>query len=257
LATETVRSSQPIAMKHEAYFTPEFFTFFRQLSKHNNREWFQTHKWRYEQYVRDPLLTFIEDFRPQLNAISPHFVASAKPSGGSLLRIYRDMRFRKDQAPYQTMAAARFPHRAAKERTAPGLYLHLDPAHCFFACGLWHPDADTRVLVREAIMRAPAKWKSATRGKAFQKSWQLSGDSFQRMPPGCDPSHRFATDLKRKDFIAATYFSEAQVCSPDFLQRVTRSARAAGPFLEFLTRPLGLAWNPDDRDAPREVLRVE
>jgi len=244
-------------MKHEAHFTPELFVFFKQLSKHNNRAWFQKNKWRYERFVRDPFLRFIEDFRPRLSSISQQFIADPKPSGGSLLRIYRDMRFRKDQAPYQTMAAARFPHRAWKERTAPGLYLHLDPAHCFFACGLWRPDTDTRALVRESIIRDPARWKHATRGRAFQASWELSGDSFKRVPPGCDPNHRFATDLMRKDFIGATYFTEEQVCSPDFLNLVTKAARAAGPFLEFLTRTLGLPWSAADRPAPREILRVE
>ena len=236
-------------MKHNAYFTPELFKFLRQLNRHNNREWFQRNKWRYEQFVRDPFLKFIEDFRPKLNAISPHFVADPKPSGGSLLRIYRDMRFRKDQAPYQTMAAARFPHQAWKERTAPGLYLHLDPAHCFFACGLWHPDGDTRASVRESILREPGKWKRAAQGKAFQSIWELSGDSLKRLPPGCDPSHSFAADLMRKDFIGATYFTEAQVCGADFLTRITTATRAAAPFLEFLTRSVGLPWSVNDKPA--------
>src|SRR5215813_6765227 len=244
-------------MKHEAHFTPELFTFFRQLSKHNNREWFQEHKWRYEQFVRDPFLRFIEDFRPRLNAISPHFIADPRPSGGSLLRIYRDMRFRKDQAPYQTRAAARFPHRARKERTAPGLYLHLDPAHCFFACGLWHPDGDTRALVREAIMRNQGAWKRAAKGKAFESVWELSGDSSKRLPPGCPPNHLLATDLMRKDFISATYFSEKEVCASNFLDRVTKATRAAAPFLKFLTQALGLPWSAADLPAAREVLRVE
>jgi len=240
----------------DSYFTPQFFEFLAELSKHNNREWFQDHKWRYEQFVRNPFLKFIEDFRPRLNAVSPHFIADPKPSGGSLLRIYRDMRFRKGQPPYQTMAAARFPHRAWKERTAPGLYLHLDPSHCFFACGLWHPDGDTRALVRESILREPARWKRAAKGKNFQSIWQLSGDLLKRVPPGCDSDHPFAADLMRKDFVGATYFSEKQVCAPDFLKRVTKVTRAASPFLEFLTRALGLPWHADDRLAPREVLRV-
>ena len=244
-------------MKQQPYFTPEFFAFFRELTRHNNRDWFQQHKWRYQQHVRDPFLRFIEDFRPALNAISPHLIADPKPSGGSLLRIYRDMRFRKDQAPYQTMAAARFPHRAWRERTAPGFYLHLDPSHCFFAGGLWHPDGDSRALVRESILRASKKWKRATTASSFKSTWELSGDSLKRLPPGCDPDHPFARDLMRKDFIAANYFTDKEVCAPDFLRRVTRAAQAASPFLEFLTRALSLPWNPGDRLTPREVLRVE
>ncbi len=242
---------------NEPGFTPELFKFLQELSKHNNREWFQKNKWRYEQFVRDPFLRFIAAFGPRLNSISPHLIADPRPAGGSLLRIYRDMRFRKDQVPYQTMAAARFPHRAWKERSAPGFYLHLDPVHCFFACGLWHPDADARAVVRKSIMREPGQWKRATKRKAFQSIWELSGDSFRRMPPGGNPNHPFATDLMRKDFVAATYFVQDQVCSADFLTSMTRATRAAGPFLEFLTRALGLPWSANEKGAPREVLRIE
>src|SRR5205814_10550362 len=122
-------------MSGHGYFTQELFKFLRQLDQHNNREWFQENKSRYEQFVRDPFLKFIEDFRPQLNAISPHFIADPKPVGGSLWRRYRDMRFRKDQAPYKTMMAARFAHRAYKERMASGLYRRLDPPRSGCACG--------------------------------------------------------------------------------------------------------------------------
>lgn len=240
-----------------AYFTPELFKFLRELDRHNNREWFQRNKSRYDQFVRDPFLKFIEDFRPQLNSISPHFIADPRPVGGSLLRIYRDMRFRKDQAPYKTMVAARFPHRAFKERTAPGLYMHLDPQRSFFAGGLWRPDGDTRALVREAIINQQAKWKRAAKSKAFESIWDLSTESFKKLPSGCDPNHPFADDLMRKDFAAGLTLTQAEVCDPGFLDQITNSTRAAAPFLEFLTRAAGLPWTADDRIAPREILRVE
>src|ERR1051325_5126096 len=241
-------------MSGHAYFTPELFKFLRQLDQHNNREWFQENKSRYEKFVRDPFLKFIEDFRPKLNAMSPHFIADPKPVGGSLLRIYRDMRFRKDQAPYKTMMAARFPHRAYKERMAPGLYLHLDPEHSFFACGLWHPDGDTRALVREAIVRDPQRWKLAMRRKVFASVWEVSGESFTRLPAGFDPNHPLAVDLKRKDFTAHMMFTEEQVCSTAFLQSISRATRAAAPFIEFLTRAVGLPWSAHDKPLRQDPL---
>ncbi len=244
-------------MPEPPYFSLELFKFLRELKRHNDRDWFQTNKWRYQQFVRDPFLRFIEDFGPRLRAISPHFFADPKPSGGSLLRIYRDMRFRKDQAPYQTMAAARFPHRAWKEVHAPGLYLHLEPKQCFLGAGLWHPDPDTRAFVRDAIVRDPANWKRATSGRAFRAMCELAGDSMKRIPPGYDPDHQFARDLMRKDFITVTYFTENRVCAEDFLDQVTKASRAAAPFVEFLTRAVGLPWSSDEKARPREVLRVD
>ena len=79
--------------KAQPHFTPAFFGFLRQLKRHNNREWFMAHKQAYERDVREPFLAFIEDFRPRLHRVSPHFVADSRRTGGSLLRIYRDMRF--------------------------------------------------------------------------------------------------------------------------------------------------------------------
>ena len=240
-----------------AYFTPQLFRFLRDLEKHNDREWFQENKWRYDEYVRDPFLKFIEDFRPRLNSISPHFIADPKPVGGSLLRIYRDMRFRKNQPPYKTMVAARFPHRAYKERSAPGLYLHLDTQRSFFACGLWHPDGDTRALVRESIINEPAKWKRAAKSKTFESQWDLSTELFKKTPPGCNPAHPFATDLRRKDFAAGLTLTQREVCGSGFLDQIIKSTRAAAPFLEFVTRAVQLPWSAGDRAAPREILRME
>jgi uncharacterized protein (TIGR02453 family) len=244
-------------MPNEPYFTSELFKFLRQLKRHNNREWFQAKKERYEILVRDPFLKFIEDFGPRLHRVSPHFIADPKRSGGSLLRIYKDLRFRPDAPPYQTMAAARFPHAAWKQVQAPGFYLHLEPGRSFFAMGLWHPDPETREKVREAIVSNSTEWKKATSGKRFTTLCRFEGELMKRMPPGYDANHPLADDLRRKDFTCWKEFSENEVCAPDFLDRVTGVCEAAGPFMEFLTRAVGLPWSKEDRARTRDPLSVE
>jgi uncharacterized protein (TIGR02453 family) len=241
----------------QAHFSPELFQFLRQLKRHNNREWFQANKHRYEGGVRDPFLRFIEDFRPRLHRISPHFIADPRRSGGSLLRIYRDMRFRPEGDPYQTMAAARFPHVAWKQTPAPGFYLHIESGTSFLGCGLWHPDPETRARIRAAIVNNPSHWKKILNNKRFKAVCELSGESSQRMPPGYDPDHPCAEDLKRKDFITVTCFTDSEVCAPDFLNRVTHACEAAAPFVEFLTRALGLPWSAGEATVRREVVSVE
>ncbi len=74
-------------------FSPSLFSFLRDLEANNDREWFAANKHRYERSVREPGIQFIQDFAPHLTRISPHFVADARPSGGSMFRIYRDVRF--------------------------------------------------------------------------------------------------------------------------------------------------------------------
>lgn len=79
----------------------------------------------------------------------------------------------------------------------------------------------------------------------------------KRMPPGCDINHPFADDLKRKDFITVTNFTENQVVAPDFLNAVTRACQAAAPFMEFLTKASGLPWAGEDKPLVRDPVGVD
>src|ERR1700676_1379621 len=98
-----------------AHFTPGFFQFFRELKSNNRREWFQANKSRFETEARDPMIRFISDFAPHLSPISRHYYADPRPVGGSMFRIYRDVRFSKDKSPYKTNAGMFFHHLAGRE----------------------------------------------------------------------------------------------------------------------------------------------
>ena len=71
----------------KAYFEKNCFDFLQKLSNNNNRDWFQQHKPQYEEQVRIPALDFIEDMADDLAKISPYFNATAKNTGGSLMRV--------------------------------------------------------------------------------------------------------------------------------------------------------------------------
>ena len=79
------------------YFDRELFRFLGDLDAHNDRVWFKANKDRYEQDVKEPFLDFISDAAPGLRKISRSVIADPRPVGGSLFRIYRDVRFSKDK----------------------------------------------------------------------------------------------------------------------------------------------------------------
>jgi uncharacterized protein (TIGR02453 family) len=224
-------------MKKEAHFSPELFKFLHELKKNNNREWFQANKARYESLVRDPFLRFIADLVPHFYNFSLHIVADARPTGGSLFRIYRDTRFSKDKSPYKTHAAAHFRHRdAGKNVHTPGFYLHLEPGSCFTAAGIWHPDSPTLTKIRTAIVEQSNPWA------ALRRRVSLEGEKLARPPKGFDCEHPFIEDLKHKDFITSVTFSEKQVCQPRFILDFTAACKQMGPLVKFLAEALGLPW---------------
>src|SRR6185437_14308548 len=95
-------------------FPKDFYAFFRELKQHNEREWFEDNKQRFRDHVRMPMSAFIEAMAPELKKISKHFVADPRPNGGSMFRIYRDVRFARDKRPYKEHAACHFRHVTAR-----------------------------------------------------------------------------------------------------------------------------------------------
>ena len=226
----------------QAHFTPKLFEFLLDLRANNDRDWFQANKSRYEQHVKEPLLQFIEDFRPLLHSISEHFVADTRVNGGSMFRIYRDMRFSRDKSPYKTQAAAQFRHEVGKSAHAPGFYLHLAPDEVFAGVGLWQPDSVTLGRIRGRIAAHPRAWERTSRDPAFLDAFELTGSSLKRPPKGFDADHPLIEDLKRKDHIAACVFDEPEATSPGFLDDFADACRMASPYMKFLTTATGLPY---------------
>src|SRR5262249_54402484 len=223
-------------------FGPALVSFMADLRSNNNRVWFTANKDRYEESVLEPALDFINAFAPRLEKISPHFRADARPSGGSLFRIYRDTRFSKDKTPYKTNLGIHFRHERAKDAHAPGYYLHIGPGEGFAGGGIWRPATSSATNNREAIVADRDRWGRATRTGAFAKRLELGGDSLKRVPPWAEAEHPFADDLKRKDFFASTRLSEADVVASGFVDEYARICSAAAPVMHFLCDALDVPY---------------
>lgn len=221
-----------------SYFSPKFFKFLKDLEKNNNREWFNANKDRYENDARDPFLNFIADAGPHLKKVGPQIVADPRPVGGSLFRIYRDVRFSKDKSPYKANLGAHFRHAAGKNVPAPSYYVHLAPDQSFLGGGMYQPESASVRSIRDAIVDQPDRWKAVLRSNL-----DLADEgSLVRPPQGFDPNHPCIEDLKRRSFLAAVSFTDSQVCSKDFMAQFARHCRAMNPLMKFLASAVDVAW---------------
>lgn len=237
------------------YFTPDTFRFLRSLARHNEREWFEAHRGRYESAVREPCLRLIADLQAPLAKLGPVLVANPRKVGGSLFRIHRDVRFSADKRPYKTHAGLWFYHAATKatpragegtadrgQLDAPGLYLHVEPGRSFTGGGLWHPQPATLKRLRDFLVDNPRSWTHATRRPEFARVFALTGDTLTRPPKGYPPTHALLEDLKRKDFVATTPLSDDDLLRPDLVKALVQRYRLVTPLLEWLCLALDLEW---------------
>jgi uncharacterized protein (TIGR02453 family) len=216
------------------YFDAETFAFLRDLAKHNDRDWFAENKERYEESVKEPLLQFISDVGPELRKVSKALVADPRPNGGSMFRIYRDVRFSKDKSPYKPYASAHFS--MGKGVHGPGYYLHLQPGQCFVAGGMWMPEPTVLQAIRERISARPAEWKKAS------ASLDHPEDALKRPPRGFDADDPMIDDIKRKSFTSSVMLSERQITGPDLVKTFTGSCRKLAPLMKFLSASAGVPW---------------
>ena len=219
-----------------SYFTPDLFRFLTRLKRNNNRDWFLARKEEYESCAHQPALQFITDFAVPLYKLSPYLVADPRTSRGSLFRIYRDTRFSPDKRPYKTHIAMRFSHRG-RDVHSPGFYLHLEPGGSFAASGLWHPEPDTLLKVRNAIVERGDDWRKVRKHLNWDDASKLS-----RPPRGFPCDHEFVEDLKLRDLGTAINFTDAQVCSPKFMATFATTCRKMSPLAKFLSSALNLQF---------------
>jgi len=224
------------------FFSPASFDFLTRLNANNNRDWFDRHKQEYEDAVRNPALDFIAAMADDIEALSPHFLAVPRKVGGSLMRVYRDVRFGRDKRPFKTNIGIQFRHFQGKDVHAPGFYVHLEPEDCFLGVGIWHPDAPALGRIRTAIAENSAAWIKVSRDKKFSKTYELAGDSLANAPRGYAKDHPLLADLKRKDFIAIAGFGSRLATSANFKPEVVKSFRSAVPYMQFLCKALELPF---------------
>ena len=91
--------------------------------------------------------------------------------------------------------------------------------------------------VRERIVNHSKEWKTLR-----ESGIEIEGEALKRVPQGFDPKHPLAEDLKLKDFYTSTAFTDKQVCSHDFLDRVAQAFRDAAPLVKFMTKAIDLPW---------------
>ena len=229
-----------MASKH---FTPALFAFLRELEANNEKVWWDANKDRYAAVVRDPALDFITDFGERLQKLSPHFVADARTTGGSLMRPYPTRDSPTTRPLIKPMSASSSDTRRARTSTLPATtsIWRRVPASRVSGSGIPKPKL-LAPSARRSTTR-PAEWAATTKGQEFAKTWSLDQDEdemLKRVPPGLDSNHPYADDLRMKSFIAGANLTQKQVTSAGFDEELATMFSRASRFTGLLCDALGL-----------------
>jgi uncharacterized protein (TIGR02453 family) len=224
----------------EAFYPPfdgfprKGIEFLKKLKRNNNRPWFQKHKQEYEDYVRFPMQCLIAALARELHDDIPEIEFNPKRS---LFRIYRDVRFSKNKAPYKTNVAASFqPRGAGSGIELPGLYVGVEPGEMFVGGGLYLPTGDQLKSIRTAIAERPDEFLAVVENTRFKKRFgTIMGEKLQKAPLGFPKDHPMIEYLKYKQFyVGVEWDDEAPCYSRTFARTVADIFRDCIPFVRWL-----------------------
>ncbi|PKP35060.1 MAG: TIGR02453 family protein [Bacteroidetes bacterium HGW-Bacteroidetes-17] len=211
------------------------FEFLAELEVNNNREWFTQHKQLYNSAFND-MLKVVEYLIPKVGAFDPDIKnLDAKKC---MFRIYRDVRFSKDKAPYKQNFGG-FLVKGGRNSGNAGYYLHIENNNSFIAGGIYMPPAPVLKKVRQEIYYHVDEFKSILKNKESIKYFkEISGERLVRPPKDFSPDFPDIELLKFKSYGFLHEVTNEQCLSTDFSDYVLKLFKLLSPMVKFLNRGL-------------------
>jgi uncharacterized protein (TIGR02453 family) len=210
------------------------FDFLRDLKTNNNREWFQANKDRYHK-AREVFESFINELIPLIRTIDP--LVDMVTAKDCVFRIYRDVRFSADKAPYKFNMGA-YIARGGKSSELAGYYVHFEPGECFLAGGLYMPPAETLKKIREEIYYQAEDFKKIIYSKEFTGCFGLLDDTgkMKNPPKGFSKDFPDINLLKFRSYAAMHPVSDQTAMSENYLNYALNVFRTLYPLNAYFNR---------------------
>ena len=207
--------------------------FLNLIKKKNNRDWFNEHKDRYLNELKN-LELFADNLLVELNK---HDIIETLSGKKSLHRIYRDVRFSKEKTPYNTHWGGGF-KRATKSRRG-SYYYHLEPGNSFVAIGFWGPEPADLKRIRDEFSYDPKKIRSILKNKTFIKTFgELKGEQIKTSPKGFSADDEAIDLLRYKQFLLIKKFTDQEVLDQNFIKTINETFKISRPFLDYMSEAL-------------------
>jgi uncharacterized protein (TIGR02453 family) len=160
----------------QAIFTRETFKFFKDLGRHNHKEWMDANRDRYQAALIQPFRRLLEELAPAVLELDSRFDTSGR-IGANFSRISRDIRFAKDKTLYKTHMYLKVTVPPPAKRETGQLYVGLSKDTVTAGFRIYSGGKrkeSTIALIAEPKVMADSRWvaKQKTRlGRRYESYW--------------------------------------------------------------------------------------
>jgi uncharacterized protein (TIGR02453 family) len=214
--------------------TKEYFDFFAELEKNNNKEWFDKNRKRYAKHVKEPFKKLVSDLITEVSFIDSD-IATLEPKN-AIFRINRDIRFSNDKTPYKTFNGAVIAPKGKKDHTTPGIYVELNSKGMNIYGGVWKPDKDQLLSIRNSIAADTEGFLDVINGEEFQKHFGglMESDRHKRLPKHLQHAAEIEPAIYKKSFVYKSSETFKSKKNPNIIDAVMIKYLAAKPVADWL-----------------------
>ena len=213
------------------------FDFLTDLIANNNRDWFQANKERYNE-ARENVIDFTAAWLKQMHVIDPSIDETLDPKK-CVMRIYRDIRFRKDKTPYKNNFGVSIPTNGTKLGRAE-YYFQVSPGNSFIAGGYWMPEAEHLKKIRQEIDYNAAELEKIIDAPEFISLFGefRQQEKLKTVPREYGADNEHIELLKLKSFVAFRNLKDKDLLLKSAVADVAEVCRKIYPLNVFLNNAL-------------------
>ncbi len=163
------------------YFTKEMMSFYDNLKKNNNKEWFTQNRYIYDNIILPQAKEYVIDMGAKLQQLDKSII-SLPQIDGSIFRIYKDVRINKGKAPFKTHLGIIF-YSGIKRLESPCFYLHIEPPFYYTGVGIPRFNQDILYSYRQLVNNNKyTDILNNIKNTAEKNYFNIEGDKLKNIP---------------------------------------------------------------------------
>ena len=217
-------------------FATDTIEFMRGLRVHNNKEWFQENKVRFEEFYHTPMKALAQEVFEELRSMFPDYGLKYKVS-----RIYKDARRIRGGDPYRINMWFSIEKPSEDWTAAPVFWFDIGPESWSYGLGFYQAKPMTLAKLRARIDKDPTQFEKLFAAFEAQQEFELDGEEYKRKKTA--PTEYAEKWYNRKSISLAHYQATgAEVFSADLKKRLLAGYQFLMPYYDYF---VGLDNDPD------------
>jgi len=212
-------------------FTQEALKFLFENKVNNSKDWYESHKSQYKEYVYNPFAELVMELAPTMTEIDPMFITIPSKL---ISRVRRDTRFSKDKSLYRDNAWLVFLRDKSRMSISPCFWFEINQEGSSYGVGYYGAPTESMAAMREMIVNKHPAFLSALKCYESQNEFIIGGEMYKRSRfPGQPENLRLWLDRKN------IYFESAQndfrlAFSKELPEVLKKGFRKLKPIYDFL-----------------------